>query len=207
MPWAYLASDTGDSIKVKRTNRKNPWLVASEWVQEWWEPCTVERAFRAIPSQARKGKGCKRSCGYAFWRFTRFLEKIKLHRRARCESFGICDINCMPHGGGPKCHLGEIKFETKSWIIPAARMKAGKEHRIPLSEPAIALLDRLEPKGLADLIFPGQNRCKPLSNMAILKTMHRLGVHYTPHGFRSTFRTWISEKIIHTRLPKLHLRM
>jgi len=93
---------------------------------------------------------------------------------------------------------GEIKFETKSWIIPAARMKAGKEHRIPLSEPAIAQLDRLEPKGLADLIFPGQNRRKPLSNMAMLKTMHRLGVHYTPHGFRSTFRTWISEETNHS---------
>ena len=77
-------------------------------------------------------------------------------------------------------------------------MKAGKEHRIPLSEPAIALLDRLELKGLSDLIFPGLNRRKPLSNMAMLKTMHRLGVHYTPHGFRSTFRTWISEETNHS---------
>ena len=66
------------------------------------------------------------------------------------------------------------------------------------SNPAPSAMDRLEPKGLADLIFPGQNRRKPLSNMAMLKTMHRLGVHYTPHGFRSTFRTWISEETNHS---------
>ena len=77
-------------------------------------------------------------------------------------------------------------------------MKAVKEHRIPLSGPAVALLDRLEPKSQADLIFQGLKRRKPLSNMAMLKTMHRLAVHYTPHSFRSTFRTWISEKTNHS---------
>ena len=54
-------------------------------------------------------------------------------------------------------------------------MKAGEEHRIPLSGPAVALLDWLEPKGQADLIFQELKRRKPLSNMAMLKTMHRWG--------------------------------
>jgi len=91
----------------------------------------------------------------------------------------------------------EIDEASQIWTIPAERMKAGKEHRVPLSNTALSLLNALKNQQRGDLIFPGQKRNHSLSNMTMLKVLQRLEHAYTPHGFRSTFRTWISEKTNH----------
>ena len=91
----------------------------------------------------------------------------------------------------------EIDEPSQIWTIPAGRMKAGREHRVPLSNTAMSLLSVLKNRQRGDLIFPGQKRNQPLSNMTMLKVLQRLEHAYTPHGFRSTFRTWISEKTNH----------
>lgn len=90
----------------------------------------------------------------------------------------------------------EVDLEAGIWIVPAGRMKAGREHRVPLSDPAKALLAALKPETLdpATLVFPGAKPGKPLSNMAFLMLLRRMkqdGI--TAHGFRSTFRDWVSE--------------
>jgi len=79
---------------------------------------------------------------------------------------------------------GECDLEAKVWTIPASRMKAGKEHRVPLSERAIAVLRSVPQHG---------RRIFPLSNMAMLQLMRGLRPGYVPHGFRSTFRDWAAE--------------
>jgi integrase len=91
----------------------------------------------------------------------------------------------------------EIDEPSQIWTIPAERMKAGREHRVPLSNATLSLLNALKNQQRGDLIFPGQKRNQPLSNMTMLKVLQRLEHAYTPHGFRSTFRTWISEKTNH----------
>ncbi len=73
-------------------------------------------------------------------------------------------------------------------------MKAGVEHRIPLSQPALALLRKLATIQRGDLIFEGQSAGFPLSNMAMAMVLRRMELGVTPHGFRSTFRTWAAEK-------------
>lgn len=90
----------------------------------------------------------------------------------------------------------EIDFVRGIWIIPAERMKAGRELRVPLSNPAQALLRARAPKKAAPeaWCFPGASTGRPLSNMAMLKTLERLGrSDLTVHGFRSTFRDWAAE--------------
>ena len=90
---------------------------------------------------------------------------------------------------------GEIDFEAKEWTIPASRMKAGKEHIVPLSEPALAILAKREEfrNGRSDEpIFPGKHG-KPLSDMSISKVVRDMGVPVTVHGFRSSFKDWASE--------------
>ncbi len=88
----------------------------------------------------------------------------------------------------------EIDFEAKVWTIPAARMKMKREHRVPLSAPAVALLKRLHEGPAGELVFPGARRGKPLSNMALLKLLARMDRDdITVHGFRSTFRDWAAE--------------
>ena len=86
----------------------------------------------------------------------------------------------------------EVDLETKVWTIPAPRMKAGKEHRVPLCDRAVAIFEKLaEAKADDALVFPGQRRGKPLSNMAMAMVMRRMGVEsLTVHGFRSAFRDW-----------------
>ena len=92
----------------------------------------------------------------------------------------------------------EIDAEEATWTVPASRMKAGIEHRVPLCDRALAILK--EARAIADasgLIFPGTRTGKPLSDMTLSKLMRDLGLDGVPHGFRSSFRDWASE-LTHT---------
>jgi integrase len=90
---------------------------------------------------------------------------------------------------------GEIDLAAKLWTVPAVRMKAKREHRVPLSDRALFVLDRVKIFGGKDFVFVGARPGKPLSNMALLMTLRRMGREdLTAHGFRSTFRDWAAEK-------------
>lgn len=90
----------------------------------------------------------------------------------------------------------EIDRETKVWTIPAARIKAGREHRIPLSARCLELLDRAAVLSKdSSYVFPGRREGRPLSNMAFLMVLRRLKrADLVPHGFRSSFRDWAAER-------------
>jgi integrase len=88
----------------------------------------------------------------------------------------------------------EINLDGAMWIIPGERMKAGREHRVPLSERALEILRSL-PRDKSDYVFIGDKLGKSLSNMALLMTLRRMGrSDLTVHGFRSTFRDWAAEQ-------------
>lgn len=92
----------------------------------------------------------------------------------------------------------EIDLAKHLWIIPKARMKAGKEHRIPLSDRAIEILKAL-PK-VSDFLFPSPRGDKPMSNMAMLQVLKRMDrSDVTVHGFRSSFRDWTAEQTAYPR--------
>ena len=99
------------------------------------------------------------------------------------------------------CRSGEVRgalwkemdLAEREWRIPAERMKAGREHRVPLSEGALAVLQ--EAQALADgsgVVFPSA-RGRPLNDVAISKLVRDLGIGAVPHGFRSSFRDWAAE--------------
>lgn len=92
----------------------------------------------------------------------------------------------------------EIDLKAKVWTIPAERMKAGKEHRVPLSDPAVALLEALPRLAGSPYVFPSA-RGGMLSDMALSALMKRMAVDAVPHGFRSTFRDWCAERINYPR--------
>ena len=116
---------------------------------------------------------------------------------------------------GAKWH--EIDFKNKVWIIPKERMKAEKEHRVPLSQQAINLLESIQPyTQLHDLIFPAPRSGEMLSDMSLTTLIRRLheqkfkenSIGYidpkqnriiTTHGFRSTFRDWSADKTDYPR--------
>ena len=102
-----------------------------------------------------------------------------------------------------RARWSEIDIEAGTWIVPAERIKGGRDHRVPLSAPALEIL-----KIMADLrdgdadgfVFPARRRGRPLSDMAMLKLLGRMGHDdlTTVHGLRSTFRDWAEE---HTNYP------
>ena len=95
----------------------------------------------------------------------------------------------------------EIDHQAETWTVPGERIKSGREHRVPLAPTAMAVLK--EAATLADggpVVFPGRRQGKPLSNMALLMVLRRLGrTDITAHGFRSSFRDWAAER---THFPR-----
>ena len=95
----------------------------------------------------------------------------------------------------------EIDLAAGMWTIPRDRMKAGREHWVHLSAPAVTVLEHMLPlrqEGGEGHVFPGQGQGHPLSNMAMLKLLGRMGRReITPHGFRSAFRDWAGEATAH----------
>jgi integrase len=92
----------------------------------------------------------------------------------------------------------EIDLKEAIWVVPASRMKAGREHRVPLSARAMQILrdqrhDEQSPSP-DDYVFPGARPGRPLSSMAFDMLLRRQGLEVTTHGFRSTFRVWCAER-------------
>ncbi|WP_428660485.1 tyrosine-type recombinase/integrase [Reyranella sp.] len=87
----------------------------------------------------------------------------------------------------------EIDLDGKVWTVPAARMKAGKDHRVPLSDRVVEILRDLPREKGAPYVFPGGKEKSPLSNMAMLELVRGMRPGLTVHGFRSVFKDWASE--------------
>lgn len=92
----------------------------------------------------------------------------------------------------------EIDLKNKTWTVPAGRIKGGRAHRVPLSEPAMHILSEMKKQDAArevntEWVFPSNRKNKPLSNMALLMLLRRMEKPFTVHGFRSSFRDWAAE--------------
>lgn len=89
----------------------------------------------------------------------------------------------------------EIDLDAALWRIAASRMKAGREHVVPLPSRAVAILkDRLACcVGASDLVFPGRSLKQPMSDMTLKMALRRMDLDCDPHGFRSSFRDWVSD--------------
>ena len=88
----------------------------------------------------------------------------------------------------------EVDLKAKIWTIPANRMKAGREHRVPLTDRAVDMLRELQQAPTSEFVFPGYKKGRPLSGMAMEMLLRRMEANaYTVHGFRSSFKTWAVE--------------
>lgn len=106
------------------------------------------------------------------------------------------------------CRSGEVRgarwsefdFDKRIWAIPASRMKMKRDHRVPLTDAAVKILNAAaqERKKDSDLVFPN-SKGEPLSDMTLSKLVKELGIDAVPHGFRSSFRDWAGETTAHSR--------
>ena len=127
-----------------------------------------------------------------------FMTKLRLEPGLAAKALEFTILNAVRSGETLGAKWGEFDLTNRLWEIPADRMKAKKLHRVPLSDSAIRILElvRLDSGVSSDsyYVFPGAKPGKPLSNMAMLATLKRMKrADLTTHGFRSTFRDWVSE--------------
>lgn len=112
---------------------------------------------------------------------------------ARALEFAI--LTATRSGEARNATWDEIDFGKKVWTLPAIRMKAGKEHRVPLSTEALAILRSMQAVSLSQFVFPGVRAGKPLSDASLAKALSSAGGGaFTVHGFRSSFRDWATDE-------------
>jgi integrase len=124
-----------------------------------------------------------------------FMQKLRTQGGVAARVLDLVILTATRTGEALGAQWSEIDLDEKVWAVPPERMKAEREHRIPLSPAAVAILKaQYEETGGEGFVFPGGRRGKPLSNMAMSKLLDRMSYpDITVHGFRSTFRDWAAE--------------
>jgi integrase len=126
-----------------------------------------------------------------------FVSELRVQTAVAARALEFAILTAARTGEIIGARWSEIDLLDKTWTVPASRMKAGKEHRVPLSARALAILEEMQTHHTRDddFVFPGGKAGKPLSNMALLMLLRRVGRDdLTAHGFRSTFRDWAAER-------------
>ena len=120
-----------------------------------------------------------------------FVAELRKREASAALALELCILTAARSGEILGMRWPEIDFDKKILTVPADRMKAGREHRVPLSSRAVTILRKLEKVKTGEFVFAGQARNKPLSNMAMEMVLRRMKIEdATVHGFRSSFRDW-----------------
>lgn len=124
-----------------------------------------------------------------------FLVDLKARPALAARALELTIFTAVRSNEALSARWPEVDLDAEVWTIPAERMKAGKEHRVPLVGRALEMLRELaRDKAHPDLVFPGQAEGKPLSNMSMEMLLRRMGKsQFTVHGMRSTMRDWAGD--------------
>jgi integrase len=129
----------------------------------------------------------------AFSTVPRFMARLREREAMAALALEFLILTAARTGEVIGARWDEIDLAAKVWTVPAARMKAGREHRVPLSPQAVAVVEKAGKSRRSDFVFPGPGKDRPLSTNAFRALLIRLGDDVTPHGFRSSFRDWAGE--------------
>jgi integrase len=129
-----------------------------------------------------------------------FIAELRRQESLAARALELAILTALRTGEVLGARWPEFNLADRLWTIPGDRMKGGKEHRVPLSTAAIAILEALAELRDGEFVFPGAARGRPLSDMAMLMLLRRMGRgDLTVHGFRSSFRDWAAER---TNFPR-----
>jgi integrase len=123
-----------------------------------------------------------------------FMKRLKAVPGTSARALEFALLTASRTGAVRAATWGNVDLKAAVWTCPANVMKSGREHRVPLSPAAVALLEALPRFEGVDLIFPGRDVEKPLSDMSLTAVMRRMKLTAVPHGLRSTFSDWCAER-------------
>ena len=124
-----------------------------------------------------------------------FIQILQREKAVVARAFEFCILNATRTSETLRMRWDEYDEKAQHWTVPGARMKAGRDHRIPLAKRSQLILAEMQEIRTGEFVFPGGVRERPLSSMAFLMLLRLLGRDdITAHGFRSTFRDWAAER-------------
>lgn len=161
-------------------------------------PAVYKGGLEAVLPPISKVKKVRHHPAMPFEDARAFMAMLSKRKGISARALEFCILTAARSGEVRHATWDEIDLETDLWIVPAERMKARREHRVPLSKEARAILETLPRLANSQLVFPGQ-KGRPLSDMTLSAVLKRMDLkHYTVHGFRSTFRDWAAETTNHS---------
>jgi len=150
-----------------------------------------------LPS-SRKIRSVEHHAALPFAEIGSFMFELKRQEGTAARALELLILAASRTGEVLGARWGEINLVERVWTIPAERMKTGKEHRVPLSDAALKVVDTVAKLGVDEYVFPG--RVGQLNPMALRRVLASLGrSEISVHGFRSTFRDWAAETTAYPR--------
>jgi len=150
------------------------------------------------PSRVKAPAEDRRLAALPYSDIGEFMAKLRADTFLPARALEFAILTAARSGEVMGATWSEIDLEARTWTVPASRIKAGREHRVPLSDAAMALLQSMAEIRTGDLVFPGRRGRMYKDSFPI--TLQRLGYgHITAHGFRSTFRDWAAEQTAYPR--------
>ena len=171
------------------------WCRAHEYMQGE-NPARYQGALSHLLPKASKIKKSVHHPALPFQKIGEFMSELRSHSGYSALALELLILTATRTSEIIEAKWDEFNLDSTVWTIPGERMKAGKEHRIPLNTRAMEILEHLKTIRVNSYLFPStlhKEGC--LSNMALLSMMRKMNKYsdYVPHGFRSTFRDWAAE--------------
>jgi integrase len=147
----------------------------------------------ALPSRAKIAK-TKHHAALPYAEIGTFMAKLRQNSSAAGRCLEFIALTAARLREATNATWAEIDLKNQVWVVPGARMKGGREHRVPLSDATLAVLKAMREMRQNDWIFPGTLNGRPVGASTVLDLVRQVaGADFTIHGFRSTFRDWASE--------------
>jgi integrase len=171
------------------------WAQARKYV-EGENPARLRGHLDKILAKTAKIKRVRHHAALPYKQIATFITKLRDRKGSSALALEFMILTAARTGEVRGAKWQEIDLSTKVWTIPADRMKAGKEHRVPLCSRVIQILNSMKSnRNLDEFVFAGWKVGTGLSDGAMLALLRKMGLGpYTPHGFRSTFRDWAAEE-------------
>lgn len=158
-------------------------------------PASLKGGLGQLLPKASKIAKVKHQPALPYQKVHAFVQALREKKGISPKAFEFLILTAARSGEVLGAKWDEIDLQGKVWTIPAERMKAGREHRIPLSARAVTIINEMAAGRQSDFVFPDPTGKKGMSNGALLAVIKGMPdyVGYVPHGFRSTFRDWAAE--------------
>ena len=198
-PIWYDKTETASRVRQRMENILD-WAIVREYREDANPARWKGRLDKILPNR-NKVKKPVHFAAMDYRQLPEYFRSLRKRETIAAKALAFTILTATRNGEARAATRAEIDFKEKVWIIPDSRMKADKEHRVPLSAEALAIIKEMEvfKRSTDDYIFPGFAKDKPISEAALLKIVKKHDDTLTVHGFRSAFRDWCAEQTSYPR--------